>query len=112
MPHLLIHCSENILKNKQPDSILQAVNDAALSTSLFTPETTKVRIEQFQHYLNGGTNGEFVHVFAHIMEGRNTDQKNKLSGKIIDSLKGLLPEVPFISVNVSDLDKSSYRKKQ
>ena len=46
---------------------MQVVGEAALSTNLFKPETVKVRIQTFEHFLNGGTDGDFIHVFAHII---------------------------------------------
>ena len=111
MPHLLIHCSASIIHPKPADNLIRAVNDAALATDLFKPETIKVRIQQFEFFSNGGTDGDFIHVFAHIMEGRNSDQKSLLTSTIINRLEKIYPNVPYISVNVIDMDKTSYRKK-
>ena len=45
------------------------------------------------------------------MEGRTTDQKSDLSRKIVSKLNQLFPEVPIISMNIRDFEKSSYINK-
>lgn len=45
------------------------------------------------------------------MEGRNTDQKSKLSKAIVTKLNEILPEVPVISINIKDFEKASYFNK-
>lgn len=108
MPHFVIDCSEQIIKLKSPESIMQIVYDAAKSTELFIPEEIKVRITAFQHYNVGNTKDYFIHVFANIMEGRNTDQKAHLSKSIVTELKLMFPEVPIISMNIRDFEKQTY----
>ena len=50
-------------------------------------------------------------VFGNIMEGRTPEQKADLSRKIVSKLNQLFPEVPIISMNIRDLEKSSYINK-
>ena len=38
MPHFIIDCSEEILKQKSPEYIMQVVYDTAKLTKLFVPE--------------------------------------------------------------------------
>jgi len=45
------------------------------------------------------------------MEGRTPEQKADLSRKIVFKLNQLFPEVPIISMNIRDLEKSSYINK-
>lgn len=111
MPHFIIDCSENVIRMRSADEIMQEVFDAALSTGLFIASEIKVRINPFSYYNNGNSLDDFIHVFGYIMEGRNTDQKSKLSKAIVTKLNEILPEVPVISINIKDFEKASYFNK-
>jgi len=111
MPHFIIDCSENVIRMRSADEIMQEVFDAALSTDLFIASEIKVRINPFSYYNNGNSLDDFIHVFGYIMEGRNTDQKSKLSKAIVTKLNEILSEVPVISINIKDFEKASYFNK-
>ncbi|OXE99102.1 5-carboxymethyl-2-hydroxymuconate isomerase [Flavobacterium araucananum] len=111
MPHFIIDCSENVIRLKSADDIMQEVFDAALSTGLFVASEIKVRINPFTYYNNGNSLDDFIHVFSYIMEGRDTDQKSKLSKVIVNQLNRILPEVPVISINIKDFEKATYFNK-
>lgn len=111
MPHFIIDCSENVIRMRSADEIMQEVFDAALSTDLFIASEIKIRINPFSYYNNGNSLDDFIHVFGYIMEGRNTDQKSKLSKAIVTKLNEILPEVPVISINIKDFEKASYFNK-
>ena len=111
MPHFIIDCSSNITKLKTPEEIMQIVYNTAEATNLFDKGDIKVRINAFQNYNIGNTKVDFIHIFGHIMEGRSSNQKADLSKKIIGSLKLMFPDVPFLSINVRDFEKSTYCNK-
>ncbi len=112
MPHFVIDCSQHILELKDPNLIVSEVHSAANNTGLFEESDIKVRLNPFKnHYLVGGKQGDFIHVFANIMEGRSTEQKANLSKQIVVTLKALFPQIPFIAVNVRDFEKSTYCNK-
>jgi 5-carboxymethyl-2-hydroxymuconate isomerase len=111
MPHFVIDCSEQIIKLKSPEEIIQKVYDTAVSTGLFLPEEIKVRINPFKYYTTGNTSDNFIHVFGNIMEGRTTEKKANLSRQIVSKLKSMFPEVPIISINIRDFEKATYRNK-
>jgi 5-carboxymethyl-2-hydroxymuconate isomerase len=111
MPHFVIDCSENVIRLRAADEIMQEVFDAAMSTDLFITSEIKVRINPFSYYNNGNSLDDFIHVFGYIMEGRNTDQKAELSKAIVTNLNKILPEVPVISINIKDFEKASYFNK-
>lgn len=111
MPHFIIDCSENVIRLKSADDIMQEVFDAALSTGLFDESEIKVRINPFTYYNNGNSLNDFIHVFGYIMEGRNTDQKSALSKTIVTKINLILPEVTVISINIKDFEKASYFNK-
>ena len=111
MPHFVIECSENIIKIKMPEEIIQAVYNIAVSTNLFAVADIKVRIKTYTHYTVAGTANDFVHVFGYIMQGRNTEQKANLSKQMVSKLKTMFPDVPVISMNVIDFEKATYCNK-
>lgn len=108
MPHLIIECSENILKLRTPEEIMQNVHDSAESTELFDFGDIKVRINSFQHYKVGNTKDDFIHIFGNVMEGRTTAQKSMLTKEIIKNLKIMFPEVTMLSMNIRDFEKATY----
>lgn len=111
MPHFVIHCSEQIVKLKSPQEIIQTVYNTAESIELFIPKEIKVRINPYQYYTTGNTSDNFIHVFANIMQGRTTEQKAALSKRIVTELKDMFPEVPVISINIRDFEKATYCNK-
>lgn len=111
MPHFVIDCSENIIKLKSPNEIIQKVYDTAYSTGLFDKGDIKVRINPFEYYNIGNTKDDFIHIFANIMEGRTISQKKNLSERIITELKLIFPDVPIISINIRDFEKATYCNK-
>ena len=82
MPHFLIHCSKNVLKSTSEKDIIQNVYDAALSTGIFDNSIVKSRLLPFSEFICGEPSTDFIHVFAHIMQGRTTVQKKNLSKKL------------------------------
>ena len=111
MPHFVIDCSENIIKLKSQEEIIQTVYNAADSTNLFDNGDIKVRINPYKYYTIGNTQDDFIHIFANIMEGRTVSQKSNLSKEIIRELKAMFPNVPIISINIRDFEKATYCNK-
>lgn len=112
MPHFVIDCSETILNLQKPEKTTLEVHQAAADTGLFDESDIKVRLNPFkEHYLVGGKQGDFIHVFANIMEGRTTTQKADLSKRIVSKLKNMFPSIEFIAINVNDFEKATYCNK-
>lgn len=111
MPHFIIECSDNVLRMKSADEIMNAVYDEAMSTSLFVKNDIKVRIQAYSIYKLAERKDNFLHVFAYIMQGRTTEQKANLSRKIIERLNVLLPNLSILSMNVSDFEMATYCNK-
>ncbi|QIY92312.1 5-carboxymethyl-2-hydroxymuconate Delta-isomerase [Chryseobacterium gallinarum] len=111
MPHFIIDCSQDILQQKTPDEIMDAVYETADSTGLFAPNDIKVRLQPYSHYRLGNNKKNFLHVFGYIMEGRSTEQKAGLSRQISIKLTELLPDISFLSVNISEFEAATYSNK-
>lgn len=111
MPHFVVDCSVDILKSVPPQAILDTVYEVADSTGLFAKNDIKVRINSYENYKLGEGKTNFLHVFAHIMEGRTTEQKAALSRKVIERLNVLLPDLSILSMNISDFELATYCNK-
>lgn len=111
MPHFIIDCSQDILLQRTPDELMDAVYESADATGLFAPNDIKVRLQPYQYYRLGAGKKNFLHVFGYIMEGRNTEQKAGLSKQINIRLSELLPDISFLSVNISDFEAATYSNK-
>ncbi len=108
MPHFLIDCSENIIQQKSPDEIMQAVYEVAEATGLFAANDVKVRLRPYQYFKLGEGKKDFIHVFGNIMEGRSTDQKANLSRKIMERLNEMFPDISILSMNIREFEKATY----
>ena len=111
MPHFIVDCTEKILELKDPKELIREIFETAFSTGLFKRDAIKVRLNPFKYSLVLGGDSNFIHVFGNIMEGRTEEQKIFLSKEIVSKLNQLFPEVPVISINIRDFEKSSYINK-
>lgn len=111
MPHFIIECSSDILLQKTPEQIMDTVYSVAESTGLFAINDIKVRLLPYQYYRLGEHKKNFLHVFGYIMQGRSTEQKAALSKKISTQLTELLPDISFLSVNISEFEAATYSNK-
>lgn len=108
MPHFIIECSESILKPYDEKSILKQIHTAAYATGLFNEADIKVRLKPFKTPFVDGQYLDFIHVFAHIMQGRTAVQKSKLSKVIVSLLTTMYPDIANIAMSVSDFDRDAY----
>ncbi|NRB37728.1 MAG: 5-carboxymethyl-2-hydroxymuconate Delta-isomerase [Pseudomonadales bacterium] len=111
MPHFLIDCSESIFKFHTEAEIIEKVHLAAKSTELFNENDIKVRVNSFKKYSTGNKVEDFIHVFAHIMEGRTNEQKLDLSKSIVQTLTSMFINVPNIGANVIEFENANYYNK-
>lgn len=111
MPHFIIDCSENIIQEKSPDEIMQAVYEVAEWTGLFAANDIKVRLRPYQYFKLGEGKKDFIHIFGYIMEGRTTAQKAELSKRIIERLNEMFPDISILSINIQDFEAATYSNK-
>ena len=108
MPHFVMDCSENILNSHPEEVIIEQIHLVAHATGLFDEGDIKVRINPYKKYTIGNKREDFIHVFAHIMQGRTTEQKAILSKQVVTKLVSFFPDIPNISMNISDFEKATY----
>ncbi len=111
MPHFIIHCSADILQDIPEETLNEQLHSVAKTSNLFSEKDIKVRVQSFSTYIVGGESTPFIHVFAHIMQGRTEQQRAELSSAVVNTLVNLLPDVDNIAMNISQFEKSSYCNK-
>ncbi|WP_378184731.1 5-carboxymethyl-2-hydroxymuconate Delta-isomerase [Aquimarina sp. W85] len=111
MPHFVLECSSNILKLQPSQDIMKIIHDAVKASGFFDTDEINVRIRRFEDYTMNNITKDFIYVFAYIIEGKTTDQKKKLSTKIVQTLDAIFPDVPRISMNIMDYENATYFNK-
>lgn len=111
MPHFIIDCSAEIINQKSPKEIMQAVYETAKGTGLFAKNDIKVRLNPYKYYQLGNLKKDFIHIFGNIMEGRSMEQKANLSRKIIERLNQMFPDISILSINIREFEIESYCNK-
>lgn len=109
MPHFVIDCSKNVIKKHDVNEINKRIYRVALSTGLFEANDIKVRVNAYDQCLVGNNSEDFIHIFAHIMEGRTDAQKAELSESLVMQLARLFPSIKNLAMSVSEFEKSTYR---
>ncbi len=107
MPHFVIDCSESILASQDGEAMIEQVHVAASSTELFSDKNIQVRVNAFQHHRIGNQKEDFIQVFAHILEGRTSEQKLNLSKAVITQLAEMFPDLATIGIDIIDLEKGT-----
>ena len=111
MPHFILHCSENVIQQKSPDEIMQAVYDVAEASGLFAPNDIKVRLRPYQYFKLGKNKKDFIHIFGNIMEGRSIEEKANLSRRIVERLNEMFPDISILSINIHEFEQATYSNK-
>lgn len=108
MPHFIMDCSQSILESHEEEFILEQIHRIAYSAGLFEEGDIKVRLNPYKKFLVGNKADTFIHVFAHIMQGRTTEQKAELSKQMVSMLSAMFPDISNIAMNISDFEKDTY----
>jgi len=108
MPHFVMDCSESVFESHNEEYIIEQLHLVAHSTGLFDEGDIKVRVNPFKVYSVGNKREDFIHIFAHIMQGRTTEQKANLSQLVVTKLVNLFPDIGNIAINISDFEKATY----
>ncbi|PKI12599.1 5-carboxymethyl-2-hydroxymuconate Delta-isomerase [Colwellia sp. 12G3] len=111
MPHFVMDCSQSVLTSHKESFIIEQVHFVAYATGLFEEGDIKVRMNPFKNFIVGNKSDDFIHVFAHIMQGRTTEQKAFLSKEIVTKLATMFPDIKNIAMNISDFEKATYCNK-
>ena len=110
MPHCIVEYSVELEDVLTPAMLMEAVHDGTLGSGLFDGPDIKTRLVAYTHYQVGNERKPFVHVAAKILSGRTSEQKQMLAKSILDKMRALELTNISLTVEVLDMDRSSYAK--
>jgi len=110
MPHLIIEYVQTLATDEQVSMLLDTVHHAALASELFPEDHIKTRAVPVKFYRVGSGDEPFIHAQLRIKAGRNEEQKQALSSMVLAAIKSLQWPAKVITVEVVDMDVSSYAK--
>lgn len=110
MPHCIVEYAKNLENHLYPTELVNTVYSGALKSQLFNADDIKVRASAYDHFTSGIRKQDFIHVTLKILSGRTPEQRTHLSQTVLSEL-ALLPFASIsMTVEVIDIDKSSYSK--
>tara|TARA_R110002153_G_scaffold13189_6_gene49318 strand:+ start:4413 stop:4757 length:345 start_codon:yes stop_codon:yes gene_type:complete len=110
MPHCIIEYSKNLEQTLSIKELVCAVQGYVFSSGLFDESSIKTRAIEYKHFQTGLSDMPFIHITLKILHGRNHQQKKDLSTLVLDNLRTDIQPPISISVEVSDIEKVSYKK--
>lgn len=113
MPHIIIEYTNNLEEKVKESDLISHVHKAAINSGLFSPSAIKTRLRKVDEYIIGNNpkeTGSFVHISVALLEGRIAEQKFALSNSLHKILKSTFSDANSLSVDVRDMDKTSYSK--
>ncbi|OOE38250.1 hypothetical protein BZG04_00790 [Salinivibrio kushneri] len=112
MPHLVMEYTDALAERVNIDQLVDDLHRAAIATGSFDPEALKSRAVPCGVWRVGAQadRSEFVHVEFRLLAGRSTQQKEAISDALTVPLREHAGHVSSLTVDVRDMDTSSYRK--
>jgi 5-carboxymethyl-2-hydroxymuconate isomerase len=110
MPHCIIEYSKNIEQSVSIKRLVGAVHSYVFLSGLFEESSIKTRAIEYTYFQTGQSDMPFIHITLKILHGRDHQQKKDLSTLVLDKLKNDIQPPISISVEVSDIEKVSYKK--
>jgi 5-carboxymethyl-2-hydroxymuconate isomerase len=112
MPHLVIEYSQDGHQDRfDAQALMLALHHTAAETGVMKAEDVKVRALPYADYLVAGRRQGFCHVSVHLLAGRTSEQKVRLSTALRATMSDLLPHTESLSVDIVDMDPESYKKR-
>jgi 5-carboxymethyl-2-hydroxymuconate isomerase len=87
---------------------MDSVFEGAKASKSFPPEAIKIRMLPHPVFRLHDKHKDFLHVSAHIFNGRTDQQKSEISEAIIKPLKTLGLQSVFVSVEIVDIHRASF----
>jgi len=110
MPHCIIEYSDSLERQLSPDELMHCVYLGALNSKLFEADDIKSRVIPFQHFTSGTIKQNFIHVALKILSGRSSEQRKALSSSVLTELSKLPLSAISLTVEVIEIERSSYSK--
>lgn len=116
MPHCIIEYSQELTQELDIEEIMSAVFAGAVKSLLFSTTDIKVRATPFTYFTvgnesqNSNNQQRFIHVCCKILSGRDLEQRQELSKRVLSHLNSFAIKSVSISVEIVDMERESYNK--
>jgi len=112
MPNLVLEYTNSVDERVNIQGLLEDLHKVALDSGLFAADDVKSRALRCYNWLIGEheDSEDFIHITFELLEGRSDEQKKKISDKLMAVLQEQAGHVKSLSVNMRDMDRSSFQK--
>ncbi|MDB1122759.1 5-carboxymethyl-2-hydroxymuconate Delta-isomerase [Vibrio algarum] len=112
MPNIVLEYTNSVEDRVNIQGLLKDLHQVALDCGLFQADDVKSRALRCHQWLIGeyDDSEDFIHITFEMLSGRSDEQKNKLSHQLIDVLTAQAGTVKSVSVNMRDMDRSTFKK--
>lgn len=112
MPNIVLEYSNSVDERVNIQGLLEDLHQVALECGLFKADDVKSRALRCHHWLIGEHDDQldFIHLTLELLSGRTQEQKELLSQQLIDVLAAQAANVKSLTVNIREMDASSFKK--
>ena len=110
MPHIVAEYSDNLHAAIAEAELLIHLRQTVIDSGLFSPGAVKARGISYDHYVLPEEAENFIHICVSILDGRSTEQREKLSQSVFRAVKEILPQAEKVSVDIHEMKAQTYRK--
>jgi len=113
MPHLIVEHSAALADTHDLGALSDALFDAACAFPAFADHAhaVKTRMIASNHVRSGISPQTTAHLMVRMLPGRDPATKAALSQTLLEVLKSHLADVGSLSVEIVDMDGTSYAKR-
>ena len=112
MPHIVIEYSQPLADEVDVQALCQDAVECAFASGLFDQlSDIKSRAIGYETTVINLPSPSFVHVTIWLLDGRTDAQKADLTNAMADKLEVRLPNVGSLTVDIRDMQRSTYAKR-
>ncbi|MEP2980545.1 MAG: hypothetical protein ABJO86_13725 [Lentilitoribacter sp.] len=110
MPHIVLEYSANSIDDAHLDKALKSTYEVCCKFDCIRPEAIKIRAHSILNAYYGNGAKDFIHVTAHLLDGRSRARKADISKALLDNIMAEFPMIDTFSVDVLEIDGNVYQK--
>tara|TARA_R110000737_G_scaffold139511_3_gene170321 strand:+ start:883 stop:1227 length:345 start_codon:yes stop_codon:yes gene_type:complete len=110
MPHFVIEQGNALLTPEDRADAMRIAGQVGVDCGFIAAADLKMRIIDVTDFLMLDGRESFIHLTAHMLSGRTTEQKEALTIALRDALVARFPGVDSLSFACVDLERGSYKK--
>lgn len=108
MPHCVIEYSTSL--ETRADELVATVFQAVSTSPLFDAKTVRVRASAYEHYQLGEASAHFLHITIRLLQGRNDEQKTRLTQRVTEAVQALHLSDAMLSCECVEIHTASVQR--